>query len=112
MFVKEIEASELSEWMAQTDTEIQLIDVRTPGEIAAGIIPGTEAMPLTTLPMRTHEVQKNQKVVFYCRTGARSAQACMFLAQQGFDNVYNLRGGIMNWARNQLPIESGAHLVS
>ncbi len=111
MFVKEMDASELSELLNQ-QTELSLIDVRTPPEIAAGIIPGTEAMPLTTLPMRMSDIPKDKQVVFYCRTGARSAQACMFLAQQGFDNVYNLRGGIVSWANSQLPIESGKHLVA
>jgi len=39
-----------------------------------------------------------------CRSGARSAQACMFLQQQGYDNVFNLRGGMMAWANNGLEI--------
>jgi len=110
MFVKEIEASELAT-LIDEQTDFALIDVRTPAEIAAGIIPGTQAMPLTTLPLRMTDLPKDKQVVFYCRTGARSAQACMFLAQQGFDNVYNLRGGIVTWARNSLPIESGQHLL-
>ncbi len=111
MFVKEIEVSELSDLLKQTPPNLHLVDVRTPAEIAAGIIPGTQAMPLTTLPLRITEIPKDKQVVFYCRTGARSAQACLFLAQQGFDNVYNLRGGIINWARHSLPIEPGQHLL-
>ena len=43
--------------------------------------------------------------MIYCRTGSRSAQACMFLNQQGISNVLNLRGGIMNWAQEGLNIE-------
>jgi hypothetical protein len=39
-------------------------------------------------------------VVLYCRSGARSYHACNFLNQQGIDNVINLRGGIIAWARN------------
>jgi rhodanese-related sulfurtransferase len=38
--------------------------------------------------------------VIYCRSGARSYHTCQFLAQQGFDNVVNLRGGIIAWARH------------
>ena len=110
MFVKEIEASELSQLLEQK-ADIMLLDVRTPAEIAAGIIPSTEAMPLTVLPMRMNEIPKDKKVVIYCRTGARSAQACMYMGQQGFDNLYNLRGGIMSWARAGLTIESGQSLI-
>jgi rhodanese-related sulfurtransferase len=62
-------------------------------------------MPLSVLPVRLNEVPKNEQVVFYCRTGARSAQACMYLAQQGYDNVYNLYGGIINWAHQGLPLK-------
>jgi len=39
-----------------------------------------------------------------CSSGARSAQPCMILQQQGYDNVFNLRGGMMAWANNGLEI--------
>ncbi len=110
MFVKEIEASELATLLAK-HPDLTLIDVRTPAEIAAGVIPGTLAMPLTVLPLRIAEIPRDKQVVFYCRTGARSAQACLYLAQQGYDQVYNLRGGIINWAGNGLSIVSGADLL-
>ncbi len=103
MFVKEIEVSELSEMLA-ANPSLRLIDVRGPAEIAAGIIPGAEALPLHLLPMRVQDVPREEQVIFYCRTGARSAQACMFLGQQGYDNVYNLRGGIVTWAQNGYPV--------
>jgi len=111
MFVKEIEASELSA-LLEAGEDIGLYDVRTPAEIAAGIIPGTAAMPLTVLPMRMQEIPKDKKVILYCRTGARSAQACMYMGQQGFDNLYNLRGGIISWAQLGLKIESGQSLIA
>jgi rhodanese-related sulfurtransferase len=38
-----------------------------------------------------------------CRSGARSAQACMFLQQQGFSNVFNLRGGMIAWVQGGFP---------
>ena len=110
MMIKEIEASELST-LLENKEDIGLYDVRTPAEIASGIIPGTEAMPLTVLPMRMQEISKDKKVILYCRTGARSAQACMYMGQQGFDNLYNLRGGIISWAQLGLTIESGQHLI-
>jgi rhodanese-related sulfurtransferase len=72
------------------------------GEIAAGTVSGAEAVPLHTLPVRVNEFSRDEKLVFICRSGARSAQACMFLLQQGFENVYNLRGGMIGWVQSGL----------
>lgn len=105
MFIKEIDAQELSQWLAE-DSPPTLIDVRTPQEMAQASLANAQAMPLTVLPLRFNEInQDDPRVVFYCRTGARSGQACLFMSQQGYDNVYNLRGGIVNWARQGLPIQ-------
>lgn len=112
MLVKEIEVSELAALFAEKQ-DFELIDVRTPNEIIAGIIPGTTiAMPLSVLTLRINEIPRDKQVVFYCRSGARSAQACMFLTHQhGFKNVYNLRGGIITWAHNGFSIVSGQELI-
>lgn len=104
MLIKEIDSQELAQWL-QTESPPLLIDVRTPQEMAQASIPNGKPLPLSLLPLRFNEVPKQEKVVFYCRTGARSAQACLFMAQQGYDNVYNLHGGIVSWARYGLPIE-------
>lgn len=100
--IKEIEAPELAAWMQEKHPDVRVIDVRGMGEIAAGTVSGAEAMPLHTLPVKFNEFKRDEKLVFICRSGARSAQACMFLQQQGFDNVYNLRGGMISWVRNGL----------
>lgn len=104
MFVKEIEPPELREWLEEPNPP-QLIDVRTPQEMAQASLANAQAMPLSVLPLRFNEVATHGRVVFYCRTGARSAQACMFMAQQGYENVYNLRGGIVSWVRHGFPVE-------
>ncbi len=104
MFVKNIDVHELAEMLFNNES-LLLIDVRTTGEMAAGVITTTpKVMPLVTLPMRMNDIPRDKKVVFYCRTGARSAQACMYFQQQGFDNMHNLYGGIIMWAQNGLPI--------
>lgn len=102
--VQEVEATELSEWISIDGHEIRVVDVREISEQLQGVVPGSEAVPLATLPARLNEFTLIEKLVVVCRSGARSAQACMFLQQQGYENVYNLRGGIMGWAENQLPI--------
>lgn len=84
--------------------EIRLIDVRSAAEAAQGIIEGAELIPLHTVPMRVDEFRDQKDVVLYCHSGARSAQACQFLAGQGLDNLYNLEGGILFWAGAGLPL--------
>jgi rhodanese-related sulfurtransferase len=97
--IKEIEAPELAQWLDQQGENLRVIDVRQTPEVAAGTVPGAQAVPLHTLPLKLSELSREEKLVFICRSGARSAQACMFLAQQGFENVYNLRGGMLAWAQ-------------
>lgn len=106
MFVKDLEPAEVSALLADPDA-FELIDVRTPGEMAGGILPHARGMPMSVLPLRLDEIPKDKQVVFYCRTGARSAQVCMYLGQRGYDNVYNLRGGIVTWAQCGLEIAPG-----
>ena len=95
--IKEIDATELKQWLADKTGTFRIIDVRTPQEMAAGSIPGAVPMPLTTVPLRMNELKPDETLVFICRSGQRSGQACQFLQQQGFDQVYNLRGGVIAW---------------
>ena len=96
--IKEIDATELKQWLTEKPDQFRIIDVRTPQEIAAGSIPGAVAMPLASVPLRLAELKPDETLVFICRSGQRSGQACQFLQQQGFDEVYNLRGGMIAWA--------------
>ena len=104
--IQEVEAMELAGWIDSGENSIRIIDVREMPEIARGVVPGAEAMPLATLPVRLNELRVDEKLVMVCRSGARSAQACMFLKQQGYDNVFNLRGGMMGWANSRLPVSA------
>lgn len=107
----EIDVATLEQWRTQGEA-FRLIDVRTPAEIARGGIGGAEPLPLHLIPLRLSELTgADGKLVFYCQSGARSAQACAFLAQHGVSEVYNLQGGIMAWAGSgrplaELPLES------
>ena len=106
--IKEIDAAELANWMDNQTEPFRIIDVREMREFAQGTIPGAEAIPLATLPVRLNELDRDEKFVLMCRVGARSAHACMFMQQQGYENVYNLRGGIVSWAHSNLPIKKAA----
>ena len=98
--IREIDAAELASWIANDAHALRVIDVRQMEEIANGSVPRAEALPLHTLPTKVHDMSKEEKLVIVCRSGARSAQACMFLQQQGFSNVFNLRGGMMSWVQS------------
>lgn len=102
--VKEIEANELASWIDDRMDEFKIIDVRELHEIHAGTIHGAEPMPLHTVPLKMADLDKDKTLVMICRSGARSAQACAYLQQQGFDNVVNLRGGMFAWAGAGKPI--------
>lgn len=102
--IKEINVADLQQWLADDKDSVVLIDVRSPMEIAQGAISGAQAMPLHTLPFSLDKIPEDKKVVFYCRTGARSGQACAFVMAQGKQNVYNLRGGIIAWAQSGLAV--------
>ncbi len=99
----ELEVSELHGLLQATERGVALIDVRTPVEVARGAIPGARNIPLHLLPLREPELGKAERVVFYCQTGARSAQACAYLAARGWRNIYNLRGGIRAWLHSGQP---------
>lgn len=101
--IMEIDASELAQWVKDAAQGLRVIDVRHMQEIAGGTVPNAEPLPLHTLPAKVHELSREEKLVMVCRSGARSAQACMFLQQQGFSNVYNLRGGMMAWVQSGFP---------
>ena len=101
--IQEIEVTELADLKENGET-IRVIDIRQPAELNGGIIPGAEALPMHIIPLRINEFKRDEKLVMVCRSGARSAQACMFMQQQGYDNVFNLRGGMIAWARSGLEI--------
>lgn len=89
----------------QGDGEVRLVDVRTDAEVAQGMIGGALHIPLHLLPLKADQLSDGVPTVFYCRTGARSAQACAFVASRapGAD-VYNLDGGIFGWVRAGMPL--------
>jgi rhodanese-related sulfurtransferase len=102
--IKEIDSFELLEKLKSDENTI-LLDVRGANELAHGVLPGSQHLSMHMLPLRISELPKDQDIVLYCRSGARSHHACGFLQQQGFNNVINLRGGIIDWARKGLDIE-------
>lgn len=75
----------------------QLLDVRQPREYEAGHIPGAKLIPLGELEYRYRELDNDQGIISYCRFGHRSMAASILLCGLGFENVYNLDGGVRTW---------------
>ncbi|ATX79470.1 Rhodanese-related sulfurtransferase [Mariprofundus aestuarium] len=86
-----------------------LIDVRSPDEFRAVHVPGAKLIALNTLMARANEIPKEGDVYLICHSGARSAQAAMYLGQQlGYNNLINVDGGTMAWTNAGYPVEKGA----
>jgi rhodanese-related sulfurtransferase len=84
---------------------VQLVDVREPYERDAGRIPGDSAhIELDRLTEEAGQVDRERTVVFYCRTGSRSAMAAQAFSAAGYD-AHNLDGGLKAWVADGLPLE-------
>lgn len=82
------------------DKDAVILDVRTEEEFIEGYIPNAKNIDIYKGQGFLDEVEKLDKsknYYVYCRSGARSAQACALMKQQGFENAYNLMGGITDW---------------
>jgi rhodanese-related sulfurtransferase len=84
--------------------DIQLIDVRQLHEHEAGRIAGDRLIELGSLSAEAHTISRDTPVVFYCRSGARSAMATQAFAEAGFD-AHNMTGGLLAWDAAGLPLE-------
>jgi rhodanese-related sulfurtransferase len=78
--------------------DLVLLDVREPDEYAFCAIGGSVHIPLREVPGRMGELDREREIVVVCHHGIRSFQAAAFLRARGFDNVYNLAGGIDAWS--------------
>jgi rhodanese-related sulfurtransferase len=103
MQIREIASPELKARIEAGDN-VEIVDIRSDAEIAQGILPSAQHLPMHLIPLKMHDLPKDRDVILYCRSGARSYQACAYLAQQGVANVFNLRGGIIDWARQGFEI--------
>lgn len=86
-----------------------MVDVREDSEYSAGHVQDSIHIPLGKLGERMGELEthRGRAVVVGCRSGHRSARACAMLRKQGFEKVYNLRGGILAWESANLPVSKG-----
>ncbi len=90
---KDISVEELARWR-EAGKEFVLLDVRTAAELHLAALPGATHVPLRELPARLGELDRNAAIAVLCHSGSRSAYAAAFLVSVGFENAYNVDGGI------------------
>ena len=97
---------ECEDWVKNIDSVQKpvILDVRTyeefkeksiPGAVLANILEPSEFMDVI------EKIDKDLKILVYCRSGVRSEQACNILDQMGFKETYNLKGGILEWEKRE-----------
>ena len=88
-------------WASESvETNNIILDVRTPEEFSEGYIANATNLNIydaNTFMSKIQSYNKENSYYLYCKSGARSAQACQIMSQLGFNNVYNFLGGITNW---------------
>ncbi|WP_327036686.1 rhodanese-like domain-containing protein [Methylomonas sp. MK1] len=87
--------------------DVVVLDVREANEFVKSHIENAINIPLGKLEeqISSLEKHKNHPMIVTCQTGARSVAACKTLTKTGFDNVFNMSGGMQSWEDNKLPIK-------
>jgi rhodanese-related sulfurtransferase len=89
-----------------TESGVVILDVRTPGEFAEGYIEGARMIDFQGGSFETEieALDKNATYAVYCRSGNRSGQAVKIMQDAGFLNLFNLEGGVIDWANQGMPL--------
>ena len=97
MHIPQLSPAELQRWR-QDGKAFHLLDVRTDEETAVCTLPDSVHIPMNLIPLRSNELPDGLPIVVYCHHGIRSLHTAMYLADAGFETLYNLQGGIDAWA--------------
>jgi len=102
---KQIDPSEAVQLLNHEDSV--MLDVREDSEYKDGHIIDAVHIPLGKLDQRIAELEKfrEKSIIVSCRSGHRSSNACAKLRKDGFETVYNLKGGVMAWQSAGLPLQ-------
>jgi rhodanese-related sulfurtransferase len=98
--MEQITPRALKAWLDDADRpKPLLLDVRETREYEICHIDGSQLIPMSTIPARAGELERDREIVVICHHGGRSFQVAMFLEQQGFTHLHNLNGGVEAWAQ-------------
>lgn len=98
-----------AEEMIVSDPDLIVLDIRTPDEVATGAIPDAKVVDFYSASFQSDidGLDRDATYLVYCRSGNRSAQATQLMKNLGFTDVYELDGGILNWANAGLALTGG-----
>jgi rhodanese-related sulfurtransferase len=95
-----LSVEELSAWLGDAGRPAPLLlDVREAWEFEFCALADAQLLPLSLVPSGSSTLDRSRELVCVCHHGIRSMHAAVFLAQQGFEKVYNLTGGVDAWAQ-------------
>ncbi|KUO50283.1 MAG: hypothetical protein APF76_11270 [Desulfitibacter sp. BRH_c19] len=84
--------------LIESEPNLIILDVREPHEFQGGHIPGAILIPLGILQEHLDTLNPDSPILLVCRSGNRSMQAARILVDEGFTNLYNLSGGMLEWS--------------
>jgi rhodanese-related sulfurtransferase len=90
-------------WPDENSPGVVLLDVREPPEVMLANVPQALHIPMREVAQRLHELDPATPLVVMCHSGGRSRRVAEFLANNGFEEIYNLAGGIDAWAEELDP---------
>jgi len=102
--VTKIDNARVIELMRQSD--MQLVDIRTPEEVAEGIIEGAQLIDFfdENFEAKMSKLDKEKPLIIYCKSGGRSGKAAGQLATLGFKEIYDMSGGFSGWKAEGRPV--------
>ena len=97
MSIQELSPMQLQRW-GEENKEFILLDVREDDEVKFSSLPYHLHIPMNLIPIRQNEIPDDKPIVIYCHHGVRSMQVVLYLQAAGFEDLYNLTGGIDAWS--------------
>jgi rhodanese-related sulfurtransferase len=104
---KDLNAQEFKAKVDAKDANGVILDVRTPDEIKSGVIPNAVFLDYfqKDFEKQVEKLDKAKTYYVYCASGARSGETVALMKKNGFKEAYNLKGGMVAWKKQKLPIE-------
>lgn len=105
--IPQVRPADWNDWLQGRPARPLLLDVREPWEVRTASVAAGDfdvlAIPMNEIPARLAELPQDRPIACLCHHGARSQRVALFLAQQGFDDVANVSGGIDAWSLERDP---------
>jgi hydroxyacylglutathione hydrolase len=103
--LKHLGVAEFEDAVAEAGDRAVLIDVREPEEYVFGHLPNSRLIPLREFFDKIGDLPRDRPIFLISRSGRRSTRAMRLLAEKGFGNTVNLKGGVLSWRARGRPLE-------